>query len=107
MYVAYPYGSRSFFLPDMWHLLKQSLPISSVLSKLTVSSATDPSPSTLAQPITLTEPPFIITSTTNEAFLARLAFTWAGTMNAETEIEHWVEVCRLSSAAFFVRGCKN
>ncbi|KAM5534983.1 hypothetical protein V8D89_011356, partial [Ganoderma adspersum] len=69
-----------------------SLPISSVLSKLTVSSATDPPPSTLAQPITLTGPPFIITSTTNEPFLARLAFTWAGTMNAETEIEHWVEL---------------
>ncbi|KAI1790156.1 hypothetical protein LXA43DRAFT_891478, partial [Ganoderma leucocontextum] len=69
-----------------------SLPISSVLSKLSVSSATDPPPSALSEPITLSEPPFVLTGTTDQPFLARLAFTWAGIMNAQTEIEHWVEL---------------
>ncbi|PIL22634.1 hypothetical protein GSI_15325 [Ganoderma sinense ZZ0214-1] len=69
-----------------------SLPVSSVLRKLTVSSATDPPPSALSEPITLSEPPFVITGTTDQPFLARLAFTWAGPMNTETNIEHWVEL---------------
>ncbi|RPD62519.1 hypothetical protein L226DRAFT_330040 [Lentinus tigrinus ALCF2SS1-7] len=77
-----------------------SLPISSVLSNLTVASATDPPPSTLIQSIKVSEPPFVITSTTDRPFLARLTLTWAGSMNPPTEIEHWVELdpMRYSSA---------
>ncbi|KAI0720588.1 hypothetical protein C8T65DRAFT_293816 [Cerioporus squamosus] len=69
-----------------------SVPISSVLSKLTVASATDSPPSTLVQPITISEPPFVITSTTDRPFLARMTLTWSGSMNPPTEIEHWVEL---------------
>ncbi|KAI0356404.1 hypothetical protein OH77DRAFT_1423341 [Trametes cingulata] len=69
-----------------------SLPIASVLRKLTVSCVTEPPPSTLAEPITVSEPPFVVTSTSDKPFLARLMFTWAGSMNPPTEIEHWVEL---------------
>ncbi|TBU53670.1 hypothetical protein BD310DRAFT_829673 [Dichomitus squalens] len=69
-----------------------SLPISAVLSTLTVTSATDPSPPPLAQPVTLSAPPFVVTGTADRPFLARLAFAWAGTMNPVTEVEHWVEL---------------
>ncbi|KAI0372264.1 hypothetical protein BV20DRAFT_1051008 [Pilatotrama ljubarskyi] len=69
-----------------------SLPIASILRKLTVSCITDPPPSTLTEPVTISEPPFVVTNTSDKPFLARLTFTWAGTMNPPTEIEHWVEL---------------
>ncbi|EIW59252.1 uncharacterized protein TRAVEDRAFT_71391 [Trametes versicolor FP-101664 SS1] len=69
-----------------------SLPISSILRTLTVACATDQPPATLVEPIVVSKPPFIVTGTAEKPFLARLTFTWAGTMNPPTEIEHWVEL---------------
>lgn len=81
---------------------QQSLPISTVLQKLTISCLSESPPPSLANPITLNDPPFVITSTSDKAFLAGLTFTWAGTgsgdqhgtidVNQVTSIEHWVEV---------------
>ena len=61
---------------------------------MTVRCATDPPPSTLAQPIVVDKPPFIVTSTTDRPFLARITFTWAGTegQNPPMDVDHWVEV---------------
>ncbi|KAI0647961.1 hypothetical protein C8Q79DRAFT_906409 [Trametes meyenii] len=69
-----------------------SLPIASILKTLTVECVTDPAPSTFAGPIALSGPPFVLTNTTDKPFLARLKFTWAGTMNPPTEVDHWVEL---------------
>ncbi|KAI0667615.1 hypothetical protein C8Q78DRAFT_1071727 [Trametes maxima] len=69
-----------------------SLPIASILRSLTVECITDPAPSTFTEPITLSGPPFVLTNTTDKPFLARLKFTWAGTMNPPTEVDHWVEL---------------
>ncbi|KAI8986065.1 hypothetical protein BD414DRAFT_48158 [Trametes punicea] len=69
-----------------------SLPISSILRKLTVACVTDPPPSTLTDPVTISDPPFAVTSTTDKPFLARLTFFWAGTTNPPTDMEHWVEL---------------
>ncbi|KAI0657331.1 hypothetical protein C8Q70DRAFT_282742 [Cubamyces menziesii] len=69
-----------------------SLPISSILRKVTITCASDPPLSTLVEPLTISEPPFVVTSTADRPFLARLTFSWAGTKNPSTEIEHWVEL---------------
>ncbi|KAI0826902.1 hypothetical protein BC628DRAFT_1418952 [Trametes gibbosa] len=69
-----------------------SLPIASVLRKLTVTCATDPPPASFVNSIVISKPPFVVTSTTDRPFLARLLFTWTGTMNPPTEVEHWVEL---------------
>ncbi|KAI0632214.1 hypothetical protein C8Q77DRAFT_1158877 [Trametes polyzona] len=69
-----------------------SLSITSILRKLTVACVTDPAPATMSEPIVISESPFVVTSTTDRPFLARLTFTWAGAMNPPTEIEHWVEL---------------
>ncbi|CDO74440.1 hypothetical protein BN946_scf184972.g7 [Trametes cinnabarina] len=54
--------------------------------------APNPPPSSATVPLTISEPPFVVTSTTDRPFLVRLSFTWAGSMNPPTEIEHWVEL---------------
>ncbi|OBZ68771.1 hypothetical protein A0H81_11328 [Grifola frondosa] len=69
-----------------------SLDITTFLTKLTVTCLTDPSPSTFVEPIIITDPPFVVGGTTDRPFLAKLTFTWAGSMNAPLEIEHWVEL---------------
>ncbi|KAL6302839.1 hypothetical protein BKA93DRAFT_379999 [Sparassis latifolia] len=69
-----------------------SLHITSFLAKLTVTCLTDPPPSTLMQPITITEPPFLVMGTTDKPFLARVMLTWVGHINPPMEIEHWVEL---------------
>ena len=72
---------------------EQSLHITTFIEKLTVTCLSDP-PSTLTNPITVTEPPFVVTSTTDRPFLARLTFTWTGgNANPPLELEHWVDVC--------------
>ena len=72
---------------------QQSLHITTFLEKLTITCLSDP-PSTLVNPITATEPPFAVTSTTDRPFLARLTFTWTGgNANPPLELEHWVDVC--------------
>ncbi|KAI0754876.1 hypothetical protein C8Q80DRAFT_395020 [Daedaleopsis nitida] len=97
--VVIPPNRRSSARPDHTHCWRlavtspsYSLPISTVLSKITVASVTDPPPSTLAEPVVIDEPPFIVTSTTDRPFLARLTFIWAGSMNPPTEVDHWVEL---------------
>ncbi|KAI0335802.1 hypothetical protein GY45DRAFT_1316533, partial [Cubamyces sp. BRFM 1775] len=94
-----PPNRRSAEHPDhtyRWRLVitspSYSLPISSILRKVTIACASDLPPSTLVEPLTISEPPFVVTSTTDRPFLARLTFTWAGTKNPPTEIEHWVEL---------------
>ncbi|TFK52648.1 hypothetical protein OE88DRAFT_1658023 [Heliocybe sulcata] len=69
-----------------------SLHISTFLHKMTVSCITEPPPSTLVQPITITEPPFVVRSTTDKPFLVRVKLQWAGAENAPMEVEHWVEL---------------
>ncbi|KAH9851828.1 hypothetical protein C2E23DRAFT_886352 [Lenzites betulinus] len=69
-----------------------SLPIASLLRKLTVKCATDPPPASLLEPLIISGPPFVVMGTTDRPFIARLTFTWTGTMNPPTEIEHWVEL---------------
>jgi hypothetical protein len=59
---------------------------------MTVSCITDTPPSTLSIPLSIEEPPFIISSTTDKPFLARITLTWAGYQNAPMEVEHWVEL---------------
>ncbi|KAL7279869.1 hypothetical protein ACG7TL_006278 [Trametes sanguinea] len=81
----------SLFLPPTTSP-SYSLPIASILRKFTVTCVTDPPPPTVAEPITILEPPFVVTSTTDKPFLARLTFTWAGSLNPPTEIEHWVDL---------------
>ncbi|OCH91897.1 hypothetical protein OBBRIDRAFT_774513 [Obba rivulosa] len=69
-----------------------SLHITSVLQKLTITCVTDPPPSTMNEPVVITDPPFAVTSTTDKPFLAKLTFTWAGDTNPPTDVEHWVEL---------------
>lgn len=69
-----------------------SLHISRFLAKVIISSVTEPPPSTLEKPITLTEPPFAVMSTTDRPFLARVKLEWAGAQNPPMDIEHWVEL---------------
>ncbi|CCM01170.1 uncharacterized protein FIBRA_03218 [Fibroporia radiculosa] len=69
-----------------------SLHISTFLAKLTITCITDPPPSSLVEPIVITEPPFVVTSTTDKAFLAKLTFLWVGSQNAAMDIEHWVDL---------------
>ncbi|OSC97231.1 hypothetical protein PYCCODRAFT_1399215 [Trametes coccinea BRFM310] len=94
-----PPNRRPAQYPDhthRWRLVatspSYSLPIASILRKFTVTCVTDPPPPTVAEPITILEPPFVVTSTTDKPFLARLTFTWAGSLNPPTEIEHWVDL---------------
>ncbi|KAI0339014.1 hypothetical protein BDW22DRAFT_1336945, partial [Trametopsis cervina] len=71
-----------------------SLHLSTFMTKLTVTCMSDPAPSTLSQPITVSEPPFVITSTTDRPFLACLTLEWVteGGLNPPTTVEHWVEL---------------
>ncbi|KAH9841474.1 uncharacterized protein C8Q71DRAFT_884337 [Rhodofomes roseus] len=69
-----------------------SLHITTFLEKLTVTCLSDPPPSTLINPIVVSEPPFAITSTTDRPFLARFTLTWTGSVNAPMDVEHWVDV---------------
>jgi hypothetical protein len=59
---------------------------------MTVSCLTDPPPSTLTDPVVITAPPFIVTGTTDEPFLAQVLLSWTGPHNSPMEVEHWVEV---------------
>ncbi|KZT25417.1 hypothetical protein NEOLEDRAFT_1133801, partial [Neolentinus lepideus HHB14362 ss-1] len=69
-----------------------SLHISTFLQRMTVSCVTEAPPSTLLHPITISEPPFIVRSTTDKPFLARIKLEWAGAQNLPMEVEHWVEL---------------
>ncbi|KZT11963.1 uncharacterized protein LAESUDRAFT_160608 [Laetiporus sulphureus 93-53] len=69
-----------------------SLHISTFLAKLTITCLTDPPPSTLIKPIVVTEPPFVVTRTTDKPFLACINLTWIGAMNPPMDVEHWVDI---------------
>ncbi|EKM51788.1 uncharacterized protein PHACADRAFT_31601 [Phanerochaete carnosa HHB-10118-sp] len=71
-----------------------SLPLNTILKKMTIRSVTDPPPTTLLEPITLDKPPFVVTSTTDKPFLARITFEWVGAdgQNPPLDVEHWVEL---------------
>ncbi|THH16539.1 hypothetical protein EW146_g4119 [Bondarzewia mesenterica] len=83
--------------PSYHHAACQSLHISAFLAKMRVTCLTDPPPSTLADPIIVTSPPFAVASTTDRPFLARLTLTLVGSQNPPMEIEHWVELDSLKS----------
>ncbi|KAF7795617.1 hypothetical protein EIP86_006782 [Pleurotus ostreatoroseus] len=97
-----PQARRLEAFPDHTHYWRlaiispsyQSLPISSILKQITVTCLTDPPPSVLVDPIIVGRAPWIISSTTDRPFLARLTFTWAGSegQNPPMEVDHWVEL---------------
>lgn len=51
-----------------------------------------------------TEPPFLISGTTDKPFLAKVTLTWVGTQNAPMDVEHWVELDPLHTAVNPVLG---
>jgi hypothetical protein len=59
---------------------------------MTVACITDPPPSTLSTPLTIEEHPFVISSTTDVPFLAKVTLTWVGPQNVPMELEHWVDL---------------
>ncbi|KAH9942886.1 hypothetical protein B0H21DRAFT_823826 [Amylocystis lapponica] len=77
-----------------WRL--SSLPITTFLSKLVITCLTEPPPSTLVDPIVVTDPPFVVTSTAEKSFLARLTFVWVGSANPPIDVEHWLDPAHLT-----------
>lgn len=71
---------------------------------MTVTCLTDPPPSTLLYPLSITEPPFEISGTTDRPFLAKVTLTWVGPQNVPMDVEHWVELDMLHSAIHPVLG---
>ncbi|KAH7915481.1 hypothetical protein BJ138DRAFT_997877 [Hygrophoropsis aurantiaca] len=69
-----------------------SLHITTFLAQMTVVCLTYPPPSTFIKPLTVDGPPFVAIGTTDQPFLARLTFTWAGKQNPPLDIDHWVEL---------------
>ncbi|KAF9648176.1 hypothetical protein BDM02DRAFT_2343118 [Thelephora ganbajun] len=70
------------------------LDVTRVLSRVTVTCASENSPKSFDEPLVVSRPPFAIESTTDIPFLARVALDWNGQKNAQTVVEHWVQVSR-------------
>ncbi|GJE88777.1 hypothetical protein PsYK624_048630 [Phanerochaete sordida] len=96
-----PPGKRSTVHPEHTHRWRlavsspsYSLPLNAILKRMTIRSVTDPPPLPLLEPIVVDRPPFVVTSTTDKPFLARITFEWAGAegQNPPLEVEHWVEL---------------
>ena len=49
-------------------------------------------PKSFVGPLVVSEPPFVVESTTDVPFLARVTLDWNGQKNAQTVVEHWVQV---------------
>jgi hypothetical protein len=59
---------------------------------MTVACASVNSPKSFIEPLVVSEPPFVIESTTNVPFLAKVTLDWNGRENSQTVAEHWVQV---------------
>jgi hypothetical protein len=70
----------------------KGLDVTRVLSRVTVTCVSENPPKPLAEPLVVNEPPFIVESTTDVPFLAKVRLDWSGRENAPTVIEHWVQV---------------
>lgn len=71
-----------------------------VLSRVTVTRVSENSPGSLVEPLVVSRPPFVVESTTDVPFLARVMLDWNGQKNAQTVVEHWVQVaCGIVASA--------
>jgi hypothetical protein len=77
----------------------QGLDVTRVLARVTVTRASENCPKSFVEPLVVSSPPFIVESTTDVPFLARVALDWNGQKNAQTVVEHWVQVPRSSFAS--------
>jgi hypothetical protein len=68
-----------------------------VLSRVTVTCMSENRPKSFVGPLVVSEPPFVVESTTDIPFLARVTLDWNGQKNAQTVVEHWVQVFHSSS----------
>jgi len=70
----------------------QGLDVTRALSRVTVTCISEISPKWFVEPLVVSEPPFFVESTTDTPFLARVTLDWNGQTNAQTVLEHWVQV---------------
>ncbi|KDQ50500.1 hypothetical protein JAAARDRAFT_51235 [Jaapia argillacea MUCL 33604] len=100
-----PSGRRSTANPEHTHRWmisvtspSYSLNITTILKKMTITCISDPPPSTLATPISVTDPPFSVMSTSEKPFLAKIKLEWCGDQPG-MEVEHWVELdqCKMAT----------
>ena len=59
---------------------------------MTVTCASEIHPRSFIEPLVVSTPPFVVESTTDVPFLARVTLDWNGQQNAQTVVEHWVQV---------------
>ena len=78
----------------------QGLDVTRVLSRVTVTCTSENPPKSFVEPLVVSEPPFVVESTTDIPFLARVVLDWNcnGQKNAQTVVEHWVQVSRIDLA---------
>lgn len=66
--------------------------MSRVLSRVTVTPASETPQKSFTEPLVASRPPFFVESTTDVPFLAKVTLDWNGQKNAQTVVEHWVQV---------------
>ena len=78
--------------------LIQGLDVTRVLSRMTVACVSENPPKSFVEPLAMSEPPFVVESTTDVPFLARVTLDWNGNgqKNAQTVVDHWVQVSTLT-----------
>jgi len=74
----------------------QGLDVTRVLSRVTVTCVPENPHGSSTEPLVISEPPFVVESTTDVPFLARVTLDWNGQKNAQSVIEHWIQVFRSS-----------
>lgn len=72
----------------------KGLDVTRVLSRVTITCASLSSPRSLVEPLVVSRPPFVIESTTNVPFLAKVILDWNGRENSQTVVEHMIQVLR-------------
>lgn len=70
-----------------------------MLSRVTVTRTAENSPKSFMEPLVVSGPPFVVESTTDVPFLARVTLDWNGEKNAQTVVEHWVQVSHVGLAS--------
>jgi hypothetical protein len=88
-------------LTSVLSFFSKGLGVTRVLSRVTVACVSDSSPKSLAEPLVVSGPPFVIESTTDAPFLAKVTLNWNGQENAPTVVEHWVQVFRGNCVLWF------
>ena len=69
---------------------------------MTVARASEDCPKSFVEPLAVSSPPFVVESTTDVPFLARVTLDWNGQQNVQTVVEHWVQV---SPGSFALGEC--